>query len=236
MKKNKLIFACLFILFLVAGCNSTGSTEVSTIDTIGNGKITAEPDQIEISFTVETEGQTEAVQSENASKTEKVINALLELGLNKEDLETKSINFTPVYKYVNGERKQNGFRASNTIVVKTEKVDLAGKIMDTAVANGATSTGGVAFILSEAGKEKLLDQAVEKAVADARKQAESAAKALGVQISGIKNVTVVKNDPGYPGPIYFDVAVKRTAATVETPVLPAEQEVVVTVNVSFIIK
>lgn len=241
MKKSS-IFAVMVLfvagIFLFTGYAAQGTaSNIPTLHVNGTGKIITEPDTVEISISVVTEGKTPAVQEQNAGKTQKVIDALLKLGLSKEELETQRVNFYPMKKWTENEGEViTGYRAENTILVTTKKIDKAGQITDTAVKNGAQNVGNLIFSLSDAGKEKLLDKAIDLAVKDAKKQAESTAKSLGISIAGVQNVNVIKSSGG--APIYLETKQLRVAAdaAVDTPVIPKDTEYIVTVDVAFKIR
>lgn len=241
MKKSSIfVVGVLFILglFFFTGyaAQSTGNNDVPTLNVNGTGKIITKPDLAEIRISIVTDGKTKDVQEENAAKTQKVIDALLNLGLEKKEIETERVNYYPIKKWTEKEGEViTGYRAENTILVKTNKTDKAGIIADTAVANGAQNVGNLEFSLSDSGKEKLLEQAIKLAVNNAKKQAEATAKSLGLTIAGVQNVNVIKSSGG--GPIYLETAqVMATDARIDTPVMPKDTEYMVSVEVAFIIK
>lgn len=236
MKRVVAILIAFALVFSVAGCSAESSKDVSVINAVGSGKITTKPDTLEVRFSVITQGKDKNVQQENASKAQAVIDALIGLGLTKDEMETKSVNFHPLTNWdkIVGEQII-GYRAENSILVTTTKVELAGKITDTAVSSGAEMIGNIAFILSDVSKEKFLEEAIEKAVQDARKQADAAAKAAGVNIIGIKELNVQKNSNS--GPIIYNEMLKAQGAdAVDTPIIPQNTDYIITVKVSYKIK
>lgn len=235
MKRYWHLFAVLLLIIMISGCAAQPSSEeVPTINATGYGTITTEPDTVEIRLSVITEGKTKNVQEENAAKTNSTIEALLALGLTKDELETQNVNFYPLQRWDKNLGNQTiGYRAENTLLVKTKKTDLAGTITDTAIKNGAETVGSLNFTLSDEGKEKLLGEAMEKAVLDARKQADAAAAAAGVKIIGIKNISISKASQSPI--IYMRAKESADAAAPETPVIPEDTEYTITVQASFII-
>ncbi len=238
MKKLCLILTALLLaVFMLAGCGAqTTPNNVPVINATGTGKITTQPDTVELRFSVSTEGKDNTVQAANATKTQKVIDAIISLGIPKEEMQTKDINFSPRYKWDEKLGQQLiGYRAENTIVVETKKTDEAGKIIDIAVQNGSEMVGNLKFTLSDEGKDKLLDQAISQAVADAKKQAEAAAKSAGVKITGIQTINVQK-DNSRPPILYENAQYKLADKAATTPVLPQDTDYIVTVVASFLIK
>lgn len=128
--------------------------------------------------------------AENKTKSEKVYNALKKFtDNNKEDsLKTSTYNATPVYRYNNNKKVLDYYQVTNTVKVNTKQVSEAGKMIDNAISNGATSVNNVSYNISAYENEtnKLLADATKKA----RAQADSIAKALGTEISGVKSVSV----------------------------------------------
>lgn len=238
IKKIMLLSLALSFFFLVVGCGAQPLTaETPTINAIGNGLITTEPDTVEIRFSVVSETKDKSAQEQNAAKTQKVIDSLVALGLSKDELQTENVNFQPIRKWDNNKGDQIiGYRAENTIRVKTKLLEKAGAITDVVVQNGAEMVGSMNFYLSEEGKNSLLDRGIEQAVADAKKQAEATAKAAGVQIGGIKRIDIQKGASSQPIYPLRDNMMAKAESSLPTPVIPGETEYHVTVQVSFLIK
>ena len=73
-----------------------------------------------------------------------------------------------------------GYRASNRVTVRIRDVTKVANVIDVLVGAGANEIGGINFTVTQA--SKLLDEAREKAIADARRKAEIYAKAAGVTL------------------------------------------------------
>ena len=69
-------------------------------------------------------------------------------------------------------------------------------MIDTLVGAGANDIGGINFTVSQA--SKLLDDAREKAIADARRKAEIYAKAAGVTLGAPLSIS----EEGAPAPVF----------------------------------
>ena len=72
------------------------------------------------------------------------------------------------------------FRASNRVTVRIRDVTKVANVIDVLVGAGANEIGGINFTVTQASKH--LDEAREKAIADARRKAEIYAKAAGVTL------------------------------------------------------
>jgi len=239
MKKLFTILLITLLLFIAAGCsNNTTPANIHTVNATGTGKITAEPDTVELRLSIISEGKDKSIQQENALKVQKTIDAIIALGLSKEDLETQNLSFNPIYNWDQNKGQQLiGYRAENTLIVKTKDIDKAGAIADTAIKNGAEMVGNLNFTLSDEGKESFLEQAIEKAVVDAKKQVEFAANAANVKITGVQNINIIKESQSPP--IYYDLMKAKAAgseAAIDTPVIPEYTEYTVTVQATFVIE
>ena len=80
-------------------------------------------------------------------------------------------------------------------------------MIDTLVGAGANDIGGINFMVSQA--SKLLDEAREQAVADARRKAEIYAKAAGVTLGEPLSIS----EEGAPAPMHFARMVGAMAAS-----------------------
>jgi uncharacterized protein YggE len=101
-------------------------------------------------------------------------------------------------------------------------------VIDTLVGAGANDIGGINFTVSNA--SKLLDEAREQALADARRKAEIYANAAGVALGAPLSIS----EEGAPGPVFRAKMVGGLAAS--APVAQGEETLSVTVSVSWAIK
>ena len=114
------------------------------------------------------------------------------------------------------------------MTIRVRDVTKVASVIDTLVGAGANEIGGINFVVSQA--SKLLDEARERAVADARRKAEIYAKAAGVTLGAPLSIS----EEGAPGPMPFDkMSAGRAAAA---PVAQGEETLAVTVSVSWAIK
>ena len=77
------------------------------------------------------------------------------------------------------------YQVTNTLTVTLDDVNRTGEIIDIAVANGINQADSIQFMLSDAQAQALRSEALKKAVANARSDADTVAGALGVNITGI---------------------------------------------------
>ena len=166
------------------------AAEGGEINVNGMGIVMADPDTAKINLSVETMGKTsEAAQKENNKIIQKVTAAMQEMGVTKENIVTTYTSVYPQYNYddATGKRTIMHYRSYTDLQVTTKDIDNAGKYIDAALKAGATGTGGVEF--SVADQSVYYGQALQAAVKNAGKSAQSIADAYGRELGAVKSVT-----------------------------------------------
>ena len=162
----------------------------SEINVNGMGVVMADPDTAKINLSVETMGKTsEAAQKESNKIVQAVTKAMQDMGVTKENIVTTYTSVYPQYNYDDetGKRTISGYRSNTDLQVTTKDIDHAGKYIDAALKAGATGTGGVDF--SVADQSVYYGQALQVAVKNAEKSAQSIADAYGRELGTVKSVT-----------------------------------------------
>jgi uncharacterized protein YggE len=159
-----------------------------------------------------------------------VLLALKGAGIDARDMQTSRLSLQPQYApNRSGPSPVVGYRASNRVTVRLRDVTKVAGIIDVLVGAGANELGGINFMVSQA--SKLLDEAREKAVADARRKAEIYAKAAGVTLGEPLSIS----EEGGAAPVFRSKMVGGMAASA-APVAQGEETLSVTVSVSWAIK
>jgi uncharacterized protein len=203
---------------------------IATISVSGEAQISAPPDLAQIDAGVSTEAKTarEASEANNAAMG-RVLLALKGAGIDEKDFQTSRLSLQPQYApNRSGPNAVVGYRASNRVTIKLRDVTKVASTIDILVAAGANELGGISFTVSSA--SKLLDDAREQAIADARRKAEIYAKAAGVTLGSPVSIS----EEGAPGPAPFRKMAAGMAAS--APVAQGEETLQVTVSVSWAIK
>jgi uncharacterized protein YggE len=152
---------------------------------VGEATLSVAPDQARISVGVITQAATaEDAVAHDAKKTAAVLDALKSLVQSRGDVRTTNYSLAPQYKYVQGESPTiTGYQASHTVEVTLNDVTLVGKVIDGSSKAGANHITRIEFSLKD--DQAVRAQALEKATAAAKKNAESIAAALGVSVTGV---------------------------------------------------
>jgi uncharacterized protein YggE len=197
----------------------------------GEASVSVAPDQAQIEGGVSSDARTAREASEaNNTAMGKVLLALKGAGIAEKDVQTSRLSLQPQYApNRSGPSPVVGYRASNRVTVRLRDVSKVAGVIDTLVGAGANDIGGIDFSVSNA--SKLLDDAREQAVADARRKAEIYARAAGVTLGAPLDIS----EQGAPGPMPFRKMAVGMAVS-PTPVAQGEETLQVTVSVSWAIK
>ena len=201
------------------------------ISVTGEARISVAPDIAFVDAGVATDARTarEASEANNTTMT-KVFAALKAANIDARDIQTSRLSLQPQYApNRSGPSPIAGYRASNRVTVRIHDVSKVASVIDTLVGSGANDIGNVAFEVSQA--SKLLDDAREKAVADARRKAEIYAKAAGVTLGAPLSIS----EGGAPQPMFRAKAVAGMAAA-PTPIAQGEETLSVSVSVTWAIR
>ena len=202
----------------------------AVISTTGEATVSVAPDlaQIDGGLTSEAKTAREASDANNAAMG-KVLLALKSAGIEEKDFQTSRLSLQPQSAPNRpGPSTIVGYRASNRVTVRLREVAKLANVIDTMVGAGANDIGGINFMVSQA--SKLLDEAREQAIADARRKAEIYAKAAGVTLGAPLSIS----EEGAPGPMPYRKMVAGMAAS--APVAQGEETLRIAVSVSWAIK
>jgi uncharacterized protein len=233
---TRLLFAILLALFAgapVAASAQTPAEPPAVISVTGEARISVPPDLAQIDAGVTSEAKTarEASDANNAAMG-KVLLALKDAGMEAKDYQTSRLSLQPQYSSgkTSGPTSIVGYRASNRVTIRLHDVSKIAGVIDTVVAAGANDIGGISFMVSQA--SKLLDDARQRAIADARRKAEIYAKAAGVTLGSALSIS----EEGTPQPLFRTRMAVPMAAGAPVPIAQGEETLSVSVAVTWAIK
>lgn len=200
------------------------------IFTTGTGEVQVTPDRATVLLAVETRAATAAAAGqENARNQRQVIDAVRKLGVAPEEVTTFGYSVYPEQRFDGKQPKVIGYVARNTVRVELKRIDLAGPVIDAALANGANVVTSLRFYSSRFDEARR--RALAEAVAQARADAEAMASAAGGTIGMLSELS---SSASGPRPLEeADMALSRavvTPAAAPTPIEPGQQTVRVMVN------
>jgi uncharacterized protein YggE len=234
MKKHLISLAAALATLAFALPASAQNPPPPAISVSGEANVSVAPDlaQVEGGVTSEAKSAREASEANNAAMG-KVLLALKNAGIDEKDYQTSRLSLQPQYAPAQPNRNVPqivGYRASNRVTIKVRDVTKIANVIDTLVTAGANEIGGINFVVTQA--SKALDEARAKAVADARRKAEIYAKAAGVTLGEPLGII----EEGAAPPPVFRTKMAAPMAAAPTPVAPGEEQLSITVNVTWAIK
>jgi uncharacterized protein len=215
----------------------------SVVSTSGTATVKVDPDKVSITIGVDTQNKTaEEAAQENAKIMEQVLADLKNLGTKDDQISANWYSVYPVQEYrsppcidiypqppeCQPKSEITGYRASNSVTVTLDADANVGQVIDSAVAAGANNVNGAYFFVSDEKQQEIRDSLIEKAIDNARGRADKAASAVDMDIMGVKSINL--NDVYFPV-FYKDFAAEASGAT--TPIMPGQQQISMTVQVTF---
>src|SRR6185369_3611419 len=147
-----------------------------------------------------------AAQADATAKANAATKYLKDAGIADKDIQTSNYSVQPQYDYVQaacangycpgGKQVLRGYEVRQTTTVKVRDTSKAGDVLSGVGSTGATEVSGLQFTFDDPHQGQV--EARAAAIADAKKQAETLAKQLGVSI--VRVVSFRENGGGYPMP------------------------------------
>jgi uncharacterized protein YggE len=227
--RHRAPFAVALAAAMLLAAPALAQSAPPAISVTGEATVSVPPDMAEIEggFTSEAKTAREASDANNTAMG-KLLLALKAAAIDEKDIQTSRLSLQPQNAPNHtGAPAIAGYRASNHVTIRLHDVTKAAGVIDMLVGAGANDIGGINFMVS--GASKLLDQAREQAIADARRKAEIYAHAAGVTLGAPLSIS---EGGSSPMPMQF----RAKAMMAATPVAPGEETLQVSVNVSWAIK
>lgn len=236
--KNKIfaILGCLVLITSLAACGTVpannSNTPVRQLSVTGNGKVYLTPDIAYIYIGVQSKSENVGdALTENNTKSQSVAGALNELGVESKDIQTSAFNIYPQQQFgPQGEVIKTEYVVENTVNVTVRDLTKMGQLLDTVVRSGANSINGISFDVTN--RESAISEVRQKAVDDARKQAEELAAAGGVKLGKLMTINVYVNNVATPMYNGKGGAMMDTAAA-QVPVSAGQLIISADANLSF---
>ncbi|HYF92753.1 MAG TPA: SIMPL domain-containing protein [Symbiobacteriaceae bacterium] len=206
-----------------------------TLDVTGTGKLTVKYDtaQIRIGFTA-IEANAATAYGNMGTSMDKVAEAFKNAGVKEDDLQTGMFTLNEEYDYTQNGRLFKGYRVTNTLTVTTHDLKKVADLIQVGVNAGANQLQGVSFSIKDT--DKLVDEALDLAIADAKAKAERVADKLGVKVVGVYRINVMDGGRGpvmYDSPASISYAKAEMAASPAAPVFGGTTEYSASVSVTF---
>lgn len=230
-----LIFFVLFFVFAKWGpainFSTTTQTKGEPFVVSGTGKISVVPDVAKIGLGIQESGTSlKLVQDSVNKKSQNLVSQLKKLGVDEKDIKTTSYNIFPNYDYNTSPQKIAGYEVSINYEVTVRDFDKVNDILSTSTDFGANIIGGVNFDLSDNLKKQKLQEARTLAVKEAKDKAEGLAKAAGISLGKIINVSEQGQNQDRP------ILLLEKANISQPDIQPGETEINVSISLFYEIR
>ena len=199
----------------------------------GQGTAVAAPDIASLSLGVSTLASTaRGARDDAADSVNGLIDSLKDNGIAEEDFHTTQFSINPEIDFRgDGEQVIRGYRVTSLLSITVRDLDRVGEVIDDAVdaVGNDIRVQGVTFSIEDAAP--LQGEARALAMADAVAKAGELAELAGVDLG--KPIAISESSGGGLPPVFFDAA--GAAELAQTPISPGQQEISVTVQVTYAI-
>lgn len=218
--------------------NEYAVTEPSTLTVGGHGEVSVAPDRALLRLgAVAQAAKASEAQSQVNQVVQNIIKDIKSLGVADKNIATIDLSIHPVYGNQLPEPREQttqpvirGYRASNIIRVQIEKLESLGGVIDAGLNAGANRIERLSFDLKNDGESRA--QALRLATEEADAKANAIARAMGVEIVGIKQISEAGISFVRPqmdsGPVF-------SARAAATPVQAGQVRVETSLTVSYYI-
>jgi uncharacterized protein YggE len=211
----------------VVATPSAGSpAPAGTIRVTGRAHHEVAPDQATITVGVHDRARTaRAATDANNEHMARLVAALRSHGIAERDIQTSTFQVNEDY---DARGRVNGFVVTNLVTITVADLPRTGEILDAAVSAGASQIHGVSFGLADPhGSEQ---QALEQAMADARKRGEVLAKSAAGSLGDVIGIDTVY------APTFQPRVFGSLAEGADVPISPGRLESDVEVTVLFALR
>lgn len=232
----KTIFSVIGIiaLLLATGCTTSNPRVISVS---GESTLTFDPDQAEVVVGVSVVKPTaQAAQDDVNAAMNKIIDGLRYKGVTEKDLATEQLSVYEEQQWEDGTYVSKGWRATQTLRIKTVDMTKVGSLIDVAVSNGANQVYGLNFGLTPEKEAAYKQQALAEATKNAKTQAETVADAAGAKLGKIQSISL-SNSYYQPYVYNFRDSMAVGAATKEAAqVIPSDVNINAYVTIAYEIR
>ena len=185
---KRILLTLVLLLTLVTVAQAQEAYRALTVT--GSGSATGAPDLALVRLGVQTSDEDVlAAFTRSNDITADIIEALLELGVERKDIQTSGLSLhqdRPYDPYSDVEDGVIVYWAQNTLSVTLRDISLVGEALGASVQAGANSIDRLSYGISD--PTALEDSARELAVTDARARAEHLAALTGTQLGRVLNI------------------------------------------------
>lgn len=186
----------------------TTTTRSSELAVVGEGKVQVEPDVavVRVGITVNNAPTTEEARAQINETNNAIVAAMKELTIAEEDIMTSNYSIYPSYEFEGNEI--SGYNGNVSVEIKARSTDQVSDITTRATEAGANEVQGTEFRVENPSVYR--EEARNKAIEDARAQAQKLADELGIRLGKVTNI--VESSPSSPAQPYMARGMAESAA------------------------
>ena len=217
----------------------TDAGPVATLTVRGEAMLDKPADRLRLAIGVVTEAE-EAREAldENSRRMKEVVTAVKRVGLSEKEYETRRFSIQPRY----ARRPQRagpdwqpriiGYHVSNTILIKTTKMKLAGELIEAANRAGANSIDSISFDLANPRTHRA--EAIATATVNCKSDAAILARSAGVRLVRVLSISLDEAAQRPPLPIMQGrIAMAAEAVSARPPIQSGDVTVRASVTIVY---
>lgn len=182
----------------------TSRTVSGELSVVGEGKVDVAPDTANIQAGITAEGKTvREVENKINDVNNKIAAASVKLGIDKKDIKTDNYSINPSYEFTpEGRDNVSGYMGNASLTITVREQERVSQVITAATEAGANQVYNSGFFVDDPSKYR--EEARNKAIRNAKEQAQKLAKDLGIKLGRIVNIVETSAQNG-PIPIYKDL-------------------------------
>jgi hypothetical protein len=200
------------------------------------GKTFVTPDTATFSFGIEENGQSlKQVQDRVNKKSQSLVAEVKKFGVDEKDIKTTHYNIYPEREYQTGTNRITGYNVSIGYIVKIRDFDKINELLTLITNSGANNVSGINFEVSDDLMDQKLNEARKIASDKAKDKAHGLAKASGITLGKIINVSENNNGGIRPYPMERSLPVTNgeDEQVTQPEIVPGESEISITISLSY---
>jgi uncharacterized protein YggE len=187
-----------------------------TVSVAGQGEVQAEPDLARITLGIEARRPSLAeARSEVSAAVDRVLKLTRDLRIDPKQVNATRVQVQPEYNWNPKDRRRVllGYVVSRQVQIELRDLEQLGTLLERAVDLGVNQVGDP--VLDSSRRKELEREAMSLAVADARLNAETLARAAGARLGPVRALSGGASGP--PMPMYRAAGVMADAAAAPSP-------------------
>ena len=218
------------LLMIVASSSMTAQSQLNpSVEVTGEGIVNVVPDQVTVSVRVENTGSNpKELKQMNDKTVAEVLQFVKDMGIKSKYVQTDFVRLSKNYEY---NTKTYNYVANQSLTIKLVDLKQYEPLMNGLLETGINRIDGLRFSSSQ--MTSLQSQARKKAVENAKMKAEEYVSVLGQSIGKATQISEFQK-MNNPGPMLRTAMAMDSNGSQQT-LAPGEMQVIVKVNVSFIL-